>query len=102
LKNTKEAEALVVLSKEGISKGVRCIVFATQEDAKKATVAADEFKAKLKAVESLEGDELDKTRKNLKDELTKITTSMVRKNEFNNKIMAFTTKKVMARSRWGP
>jgi len=95
LTNTKEAQAIVVLSEEGIAKGVRRIVFVTQEDAKKAIAAADEFEAKLKAAESLEGEELDKNCKILKDELTKLTISTVRKSAFNDIITTF-TKKVMA------
>ena len=95
LTNTKEAEALVLLSEEGIAKGVRRIVFVTKEDAKKAIAAAEEFESKVKAAESLEGDELDKIIKVLKDDLTKITISTVKKTEFSNKINQF-TKKVLA------
>ena len=41
LSNTKEAEAFALLSEEGIAKGIRRIVFVTQEDAKKAMADKD-------------------------------------------------------------
>lgn len=95
LTNTKEAQAFALLSEEGIAKGIRRIVFCTQEDATKAIATADEFEAKLNAADSLEGFELEAQSKVLVGELDTLTMSASKKVEFRDRIGAM-TKRVLA------
>lgn len=90
LTNTKEAEAFSLLSEEGIAKGIRRIVFCTKDDAKKAIAAADEFEAKIKAADVLEGFELEAQAKVLVVELDTLTISASKKTEFRDTIGAMT------------
>jgi alanyl-tRNA synthetase len=92
LTNTKEAEAFSLLSEEGIAKGIRRIVFCTQDDAKKAITTADEFEAKMKAADALEGFELEAEAKVLVVELDTLTISAAKKTEFRDMIGAMTRK----------
>lgn len=82
LTNTKEAEAIVLLNEEGIAKGVRRILFVTQNDAKKAIASADEFEAKLDAGSKLQGEELEAAVKSLSQELDALVISTVKKTAF--------------------
>jgi alanyl-tRNA synthetase len=95
LTNTKEAEAICLLSEEGIAKGIRRIVFVTQEDAKKAIAAADGFEVKLNAAADLEGEELEQAVKGLTQELDALIISTVKKSSFRDKL-ADMLKKVLA------
>lgn len=95
LTNTKEAEAIVLLSEEGIAKGIRRIVFVTQEDAKKAIAAAADFGEKLVSAEALDGEELEANVKLLSSELDGLAVSAVKKLDFRGKI-AVLTKKFLA------
>lgn len=95
LTNTKEAEAFVLLSEEGIAKGIRRIVAVTQADAMKAIALADEFEGKLKAASVLEGDELEAQVKFISVELDALDISAVKKIAFREKI-ADLTKAVIA------
>lgn len=81
LNNTKEAEAFCLLNEEGIAKGIRRVLFVTQEDAKKAIAAAEEFGAKLTAAEKLE-DELEARVKELTLELDGLSISAAKKIEY--------------------
>jgi len=95
LKNTKEAEAFVLLSEEGIAKGVRRIVAVTLKDAKAAMAVADEFEGKLKAAEAMDGEALESEIKLLKVALADLTASAVKKIAFRDKITEL-TKKIIA------
>jgi alanyl-tRNA synthetase len=95
LTNTKEAEAICLLSEEGIAKGIRRIVFVTQEDAKKAIAAADGFEVKLNAAADLEGEELEQAVKGLTQELDALIISTVKKSSFRD-TLADMLKKVLA------
>ena len=95
LTNTKEAEAFALLSEEGIAKGIRRIVFVTQDLAKQAAALAVEFQEKLTACDSLEGDELEARVKILTVELDSLAISAVNKIKFRESI-ATLTKKVIA------
>jgi len=92
LTNTKEAEAFSLLSEEGIAKGIRRVVFCTKEDAKKAMATADDFEAKIKAADALEGFELEAQTKVLVVELDTLTISAAKKTEFRDTIGAMTRK----------
>jgi len=95
LTNTKQAEAFALLSEEGIAKGIRRILFVTQEDAKKAIALANEFGEKLKAAEQLKGEELEARVRVLTDESQTLVVSAVKKIEFRDAISVL-TKKVLA------
>jgi alanyl-tRNA synthetase len=95
LTNTNEALAFVLLSEEGIAKGVRRIIAVTREDAKKAIARADEFEVKLKAAESVEKDQLEAQVKLLGVELDGLGIAAVKKHEFRE-ILARLTKEVIA------
>jgi alanyl-tRNA synthetase len=95
LTNTKEAEAFALLSEEGVAKGIRRIVFVTQEDAKQAIALAQEFQGKLADCAKLEADELEARVRVLTAELDTVKCSAVRKIEFRSTISTL-TKKVLA------
>ncbi|CAB9509032.1 Alanine--tRNA ligase [Seminavis robusta] len=96
LKNTKEAEAFVLLSEEGIAKGVRRIVAVTQKDAKEAIKLAEEFEGKLKEADKIDGEAaLEAELKVLKARLNELSISSVKKHAFREKITEL-TKKVLA------
>jgi alanyl-tRNA synthetase len=89
LTNTKEAEAFVLLSEEGIAKGIRRIVAVTQGDAKKAIALANDFEAKLKVAESLQGEELEAEVKVLTKELDAMDIAAVKKIAFRDFLTKF-------------
>ena len=95
LANTKEAQAFVLLSEEGIAKGRRRIVGITMDDAKKAIAKAEEFDRKLKFAGSLEGDALEAEVKVLTNELNGLDISANKKIEFRETLAGF-SKQVMA------
>jgi len=95
LKNTKEAEAFVLLSEEGIAKGIRRIVAVTMSDAKKAIALADEFEAKLNAAEKVEGDKLEAEVKALSAELDGLSISAAKKSAFRD-TLGMLTKQAMS------
>jgi len=79
LKNTSEAGGFVLLSEEGIAKGVRRITGVTMRDAEVATVAAADFEAKVAEAGKLEGLELEASVKLLTVELDGLSISAGRK-----------------------
>lgn len=95
LTNTKEAEAFVLLSEEGIAKGIRRIVGVTMADAKKAIASADEFEGKLKVASTLAGEELEAQVKALTVELNGFDISAVKKASFRETLTGF-SKQVVA------
>jgi alanyl-tRNA synthetase len=95
LTNTKEAEAIVLLSEEGIAKGIRRILFVTQADAKKAIADANAFEIKLEAGSKLQGEELEGAVKSLTAELDALVISTVKKTAFRE-ILADMLKKVLS------
>ena len=95
LTNTKEAEAFVLLSEEGIAKGIRRIVFVTKDDAKKAIATAEEFSARLEVTKSTDIEKLEEEVKELTKVLSDLTVSALKKVEFRDAI-ADLSKKVIA------
>lgn len=86
LSNTKEAEAFVLLSEEGIAKGIRRIVAVTQSGAKEAMQLAKLFEAKLDIASTRSGDELEAMIKTLTQELDSIQISTVKKATLREKL----------------
>ena len=82
LKNTSEAQGFVLLSEEGIAKGVRRITGVTMKDAAIATAAASDFEAKLTEAGKLQGTELESQVKLLTVELEGLSISAAKKIQF--------------------
>lgn len=80
LTNTKEADAFVLLSEEGIAKGIRRITAVTQKTATEAIGRANSFEAKAVAVGKLDGPELEAQLKLLTEELKTLSISAVKKS----------------------
>lgn len=95
LTNTKEAEAFALMSEEGIAKGIRRIVFVTQDAAKKAIAAGEEFSTKVEAAEKVEGDDLEPLAKSLTLELEGLQCTGVQKLQLREKVNTL-SKKVIA------
>jgi alanyl-tRNA synthetase len=95
LTNTKEAEAFVLLSEEGIAKGIRRIVAVTQKDAKKAVQMANDFEDKLKVAQSSKEEALEELVKSISQELDGLDIAAVKKVEFRSTIQGL-SKKVVA------
>lgn len=89
LTNTKQAEAFVLLSEEGIAKGIRRIVGVTMSDAKESIKLADEFEAKLENASALAGDTLEERLKVLTPELDNLQISAVKKALFRDILTNF-------------
>jgi alanyl-tRNA synthetase len=89
LKNTSEAEGFVLLSEEGIAKGVRRITGVTMKDAAIATAAAIEFEAKVTEAGKLDGLELEAQVKLLTVELESLSISAAKKMQLRETIGAF-------------
>eukprot|EP00980_Cylindrotheca_fusiformis_P028004 scaffold22575_cov141-Cylindrotheca_fusiformis.AAC.35 len=98
LSNTKEAEAFVLLNEEGIAKGIRRILFVTQDDAKKAIAAAEDFGVKLSAAEGME-DGLEAKIKELTLELDGLAISASKKIEFRDTIAKLTKKVIQMKKK---
>ena len=94
LANTGDADALVILSEEGIAKGIRRITAVTQEKAKEARNLATSFAQRVKDVEALQGGELESELKKLKDELSGLAISCVAKSDIQV-VIDVMTKRVM-------
>jgi len=69
LENTREAEQFVILSEEGIAKGIRRITAVTQEKAREANNSALGFLSRLNDVKTLVGGDLEQEVKKLTNEL---------------------------------
>ena len=82
LKNTSEAQGFVLLSEEGIAKGVRRITGVTMKDAAIATAAASDFEAKLTEAGKMQGTELEAQVKLLTVELEGLSISAAKKIQF--------------------
>jgi len=79
LKNTSEAKGFVLLSEEGIAKGVRRITAVTMDDATAANATASEVEAKVTKAGELEGLELEAQVKLLTVELEGLSISAAKK-----------------------
>lgn len=90
LTNTKEAEAFVLLTEEGIAKGIRRIVAVTMADAKEAIQLAHLFESKLQIASSLYGEELEAQVKILANELNSLQISAVKKAQFREMLTNYT------------
>lgn len=102
LSNTKEAQAFVLLSEDGIAKGIRRIVGVTEGDAKKAIMLSNEFDIKMKHCSTLKGDELEAQIKILKEECNTLAISAVKKvhyrallNELTKDVIAYKKQKMV-------
>lgn len=89
LKNTSEAGGFVLLSEEGIAKGVRRITGVTMEDAATATAAAAEFEAKVTEAGTLEGLDLEARTKLLIPELEALSISAAKKIRLRETLGAY-------------
>ena len=94
LTNTKEAEAFVLLSEEGIAKGIRRIVAVTRGDAKKAIALASEFEAKLSAAEAMDVALLEEQVKALQVELDGLSIAAVKKAQFRETLVTLAKKAI--------
>lgn len=83
LSNTKEAGSFVLLSEEGIAKGIRRIVGLTSTGADAATKLAADFQGKLEAAGKLQGAALEKELAALKGSLATAPVPAARKAELN-------------------
>ena len=79
LKNTSEAQGFVLLSEEGIAKGVRRITGVTMKDAAAATAAATEFQSRVTEADKLTGLDLEAQLKLLTVELEGLSISAATK-----------------------
>ena len=79
LKNTSEALGFVLLSEEGIAKGVRRITGVTMKDAAVATAATSNFEAKVAEAGKLDGLDLEAQLKLLTVELERLSISAAKK-----------------------
>ena len=95
LVNTKQAEAFILLSEEGIAKGIRRVVGVTMNGAKAAIQLANEFEEKLHVASIKYGDALEIEVKHLGAELNTLQISAVKKSEFRDRIANF-AKQVIA------
>jgi alanyl-tRNA synthetase len=95
LTNTKEAEHFVLLSEEGIAKGIRRIIFITKADAKAAIEKAKAFESSLEAAKAMgESEELEQTLKGLTVELNALSISAVEKAKFRDVLTDLTKKAI--------
>ena len=95
LTNTKEAEAFVLLSEEGIAKGIRRITGVTMADATKALLAGKSIEDKIKAAGSLDGFDLEEEMKKLTLELNELSISAALKIDLRETLVSY-SKKVIA------
>lgn len=95
LKNTSEAQGFVLLSEEGIAKGVRRITGVTMKDAAIATATAMEFEAKATEAGKLQGLDLEAQVKLLIVELDGLSISAAKKIQLREMLGAY-GKQVMA------
>lgn len=89
LKNTSEAEGFVLLSEEGIAKGVRRITGVTMKDAAVATATAAEIEARISAASKLEGLELEAQLKLLTVELDGLSISAAKKIQLRDVLSTY-------------
>jgi len=83
LTNTSEAQKFVLISEEGIAKGIRRITAVTQERARDAVNTANAFAERTKDVATLEGALLVQEVKKLCLEINQLEISCVAKNDLN-------------------
>ena len=95
LKNTSEAQGFVLLSEEGIAKGVRRITGVTMKDAAIATAAASDFEAKVSEAGKLEGLDLESQVKLLTVELEGLSISAAKKIQLRETLGSY-SKQVVA------
>ena len=105
LTNTKEAEAFVLLSEEGIAKGIRRVVGFTKADALKARADAAVMESKVEAAGKLGGEALEEQVKLLTTELNAAKISVVVKmelrevlTEFAKRVLAYNKEKAAAQT----
>jgi alanyl-tRNA synthetase len=105
LTNTKEAQAFVLLSEEGIAKGIRRVVGFTKSDALQAQADASTLIAKVETAGKLEGEALEDEVKILTNEVNAAKVSVVVKMElreilsdFSKRVIAFNKQKAAAQT----
>jgi len=95
IKNTKEAQAFVLLQEEGIAKGIRRITAITMNDATAAIKAGEDFKVRVTSAGEMDGSSLENEVKTLTVDLNNLSVSAVLKNEMRG-VLALYGKKVLA------
>lgn len=95
LTNTKEAQAFVLLSEEGIAKGIRRITGVTMADATNALLAGKTIEDKIKTAGSLDGVELEEEVKKLTPELNELSISAALKIDLRETLVSY-SKRVIA------
>jgi len=95
IKNTKEAEAFVILQEEGIAKGIRRITAITKKDAVAAIKSGEEFQMRVSNAGKIDVNALENEVKTLTVDLNNLSVSAVLKNEMRD-ILASYMKKVTA------
>ncbi|MCO5547451.1 hypothetical protein L7F22_000901 [Adiantum nelumboides] len=88
LSNTKEAKAFVLISEEGIAKGIRRITAFTYDRAAEAIREADACAGRIAAASNLEGLALEKEVSSLKSFVDAAIIPAVRKSEFRGQLAA--------------
>ncbi|MCO5599198.1 hypothetical protein L7F22_053298 [Adiantum nelumboides] len=88
LSNTKEAKAFVLISEEGIAKGIRRITAFTYDRAAEAIKEADACAGRIAAASNLEGLALEKEVSSLKSFVDAAIIPAVRKSEFRGQLAA--------------
>mmetsp|Transcript_27860 Transcript_27860/g.39192 ORF Transcript_27860/g.39192 Transcript_27860/m.39192 type:complete len:963 (+) Transcript_27860:74-2962(+) len=95
LTNTSEAEGFVLLSEEGIAKGIRRITGVTKKDALDAIATANAFSAKIDEADKMKVENLEAAVKELTVELDSLDISAAKKIQLREALAGF-GKKVVA------
>eukprot|EP00210_Caulerpa_lentillifera_P006221 g5942.t1 len=90
LKNTSEAGAFVILSEEGIAKGIRRLVATTGEEAKEALKTGERLLTLLKTAEETESASQEEALNTLKQQLDTAVISTCLKTELKSRIVNLT------------
>lgn len=94
LSNTKDAQAFVLLQEEGIAKGIRRITGITMHDALAAIKLGEELNAKVCAISTLDGLELEEAVKTLTADLNSASISAVLKSNLRDTLSSYSKKVV--------
>ncbi|PNY06046.1 alanyl-tRNA synthetase [Trifolium pratense] len=86
ISNTREAKAFVILTEEGIAKGIRRITAVTTDRASDAMKLADEFEQQVDEAAKLEGSLLEEKVSSLKGNVETLSIPAAKKAEIKTKI----------------
>jgi len=95
IKNTKDAQAFVLLQEEGIAKGIRRITAITMDDAIAAIKAGEDFNLRVTSAGEMDGSSLENEVRTLTVDLNNLSISAVLKNEMRG-VLTLYGKKVVA------